>query len=125
MTLNALRALEPDFWRAPSARNTQPWTLRYRRRFVEVGWDPSRALPATDPAGRDLRLSLGAFVETCLIVSTDAGMNVRFVQDHDESAYRIGYLVAAEGPYATPFTTQDVRDRRTGRVPYQPGRLDA
>jgi hypothetical protein len=125
VTLDVLRALEPDFWRAPSVHNTQPWTLRYKGPRVEIGWDPSRALPAGDPTGRDLRLSLGAFAETCLIVCADAGLHVRFVQDHDETAHHIGHLEAADVPYPTSFTAQDVRDRRTGRVPYQPGRMDA
>lgn len=124
MTPDALRALEADFWRAPSAHNTQPWTLRYRERIVEIGWDPSRALPAGDPTGRDLRLALGAFAETCLIVCADAALNVRFRQDHNEPERRIGHLVGTDGPYTTPFTRQDVRDRRSGRGTYQPGRLD-
>jgi hypothetical protein len=119
-----MRALEPDFWRAPSAHNTQPWVLRYHDRTVEIGWDPSRELPAGDPTGRNLRLSLGAFVETCLIVCADAELNARFDQDHDEATHRIGYLAPANTPYTTPFTTQDVRDRRTGRGAYVPGRLD-
>ena len=122
--LDALRALEPDFWRAPSAHNTQPWELRYREHDVEIGWDPSRTLPAGDPTGRDLRLALGAFAETCLIVCADAGLDVAFRPDYDETAHRVGHLVAADGPYTTPFTTQDVRDRRTARGAYQPGRLD-
>jgi len=119
-----LRELEPDFWRAPSAHNTQPWVLRYHDGDVEIGWDPACALPISDPTGRDLRLGLGAFVETCLIVCADAGLPVEFRPDYTEPALRIGHLVAAAMPYATPFTTEDVRLRRSGRVPYRPGRLD-
>jgi hypothetical protein len=59
VTAGALRALEPDFWRAPSAHNTQPWVLRYHDTSAEIGWDPACTLPAGDPTGRDLRLSLG------------------------------------------------------------------
>jgi hypothetical protein len=125
---DALRELEPDFWRAPSAHNTQPWVLRYREESVEIGWDPARTLPVGDPAGRDLRLALGAFTETCLIVCADAGLRVEFRQDHSEADRRAGYLAGVEGryaaPYTTPFTVQDVRDRRTGRGAYEPGRLD-
>lgn len=49
---------------APSSHNTQPWTVRIhaRRRWV-VGVDPSRTLPAVDPANRELALSMGAFLE--------------------------------------------------------------
>jgi hypothetical protein len=119
-----VRALEPDFWRAPSAHNTQPWVLRYHDGGVEIGWDPDCALPVSDPTGRDLRLGLGAFAETCLIVCADAGLSVGFRPDLAESARRIGHLVAAPTPYATPFTTEDVRSRTSARVPYHPGRLD-
>jgi hypothetical protein len=119
-----LRELEPDFWRAPSAHNTQPWVLHHHDFGVEIGWDPVGALPVGDPTGRDLRLSLGAFTETCLIVCADADMAVDFRPDFDEATRRVGYLVAADQPYATAFTTDDVRRRTSGRVPHQAGRLD-
>lgn len=49
---------------APSIHNTQPW--RYRldtdTATVEVWADTARALPALDPAGRALHLSVGAAV---------------------------------------------------------------
>ncbi|RQX56745.1 nitroreductase, partial [Micromonospora chalcea] len=83
MDLAAFRALEPLCWRAPSAHNTQPWRLRYERWAITVGWDPADTLPAGDPTGRDLRLSLGAFVETCLIVAADAGLRLDWAADHD------------------------------------------
>jgi hypothetical protein len=118
-----LRALEPDFWRAPSAHNTQPWTLTYAGDEVAVGWDPSRALPVSDPTGRDLRLSLGAFVECCLIVCADAGLHVGF--HHDPGPLRVGFLRAAAQPYETPFSTADVRARGANRGEYHPGRLPA
>lgn len=123
MRPEALRELEPDFWRAPSAHNTQPWLLRYGDTAVEVGWDPGRALPRGDPTGRDLRLSLGAFVECCLIVCADAGLAVDFRPDYNEAARRVGRLVAGPAPYATPFGTGDVDRRMTSRVAYQPGSL--
>jgi hypothetical protein len=123
MLHGALRELEPDFWRAPSAHNTQPWVLGYRADRVEVGWDPARALGRGDPTGRDLRLSLGAFVECCLIVSADAGLAVDFRPGYSEPDRRVGYLVAAPAGYATPFRTADVRRRMTSRVGYEPGPL--
>src|SRR5215470_8587014 len=37
MIPDELRELEPDFWRAPSAHNTQPWVLRYGDTAAEIG----------------------------------------------------------------------------------------
>ena len=118
-----LRRREDACRRAPSAHNTQPWLLRYAVDEVVVGWDPDRALPDSDPAGRDLFLSLGAFVETCLIVATDAGLSVRAHVAVDEAGHRAARIVAAATPYRTPFSALDVERRRCARGGYQPGRL--
>ncbi|WP_431935427.1 nitroreductase [Micromonospora sp. RP3T] len=121
MDLAAFRALEPLCWRAPSAHNTQPWRLRYERWAITIGWDPADTLPAGDPSGRDLRLSLGAFVETCLIVAADAGLRLDWVADHDEHDRRVGRLRPARQPYRTPFRTSEVWDRRTDRGRFNGG----
>jgi hypothetical protein len=104
--------------RAPSAHNTQPWVLRYTPDAVAVHWDDARALPAADPTRRDLFLSLGAFVETCLIVAADAGLPVRAEVAIDEAEHRVARIAAAETPYATPFSAATVLRRRCARGPY-------
>ncbi|GIJ24664.1 nitroreductase [Micromonospora lutea] len=115
MDIAAFRALEPLCWRAPSAHNTQPWRLRYEPGAIHLGWDAADTLPVADPTGRDLRLSLGAFVETCLIVAADAGLRLEYAADHDERHRRVGWLRPARHPYQTPFRTTDVWERRTDR----------
>lgn len=45
---------------APSVHNTQPWRFRLLPDRIELHADLSRALPATDPSARELRLSCGA-----------------------------------------------------------------
>ncbi|SBT43121.1 nitroreductase family protein [Micromonospora auratinigra] len=121
MDLTAFRALEPLCWRAPSAHNTQPWRLDYRADAIRVGWDPADTLPAADPTGRDLRLSLGAFVETCLVVSADVGLPVEFVADHYPGERRVGWLRPARHGYHSPFTTEQVLLRRTHRGRFSAG----
>ncbi|MEV4832172.1 nitroreductase [Micromonospora sp. CA-248260] len=115
MDHDAFRRLERWCWRAPSAHNTQPWRLRYEPDAIRIGWDPAHTLPAGDPTGRDLRLSLGAFVETCLIVAADAGLRLDYLADHDEHHRWVGLLRPAPDRYPTPFRTTDVWERRTDR----------
>ena len=44
---------------APSVHNSQPWRWRVGPSSIHLFADTSRALPATDPEGRDLRISCG------------------------------------------------------------------
>jgi nitroreductase len=62
---------------APSSHNTQPWTVvvRARDRFV-VAADPARGLGVVDPAGRELALSLGTFLENLDQAARAAGREV-------------------------------------------------
>jgi hypothetical protein len=113
--LRALRRLEPLFSRAPSAHNTQPWTLRYASDQVMLGFDPARWLAVSDPTRRDLELSLGAFAEAVLIAAAEDGLALRFEGDR---------FVPAETIYETPFTGADLEHRRTSRLAYAPGRIE-
>lgn len=121
--LRELQQLERQFWRAPSAHNTQPWQLAYGADRIELEFDPERALPAGDPTERDLLLSLGAFVETVLIVATHAGAPLRFTADLDPNSQRVGVLTPMDEPYGSPFTPDDVARRQTSRLPYVEARL--
>lgn len=47
---------------APSIYNSQPWRFRLRAGQVEVLADTARMLPAIDPDGREMHISLGAAV---------------------------------------------------------------
>lgn len=45
---------------APSGHNTQPWRFQITGTEIELYADPARALPAIDPANRELIMSCGA-----------------------------------------------------------------
>ncbi|HTJ36912.1 MAG TPA: hypothetical protein VL738_27120 [Dactylosporangium sp.] len=122
--VDELRGREEACRRAPSAHNTQPWMLRYRADAVDVHWDPARELPDSDPTRRDLFLSLGAFVEACLIVAADAGLPVRAEVAVHDAQRRVARLLPAGAAYATPFTTAALERRRCARGAYEPGELD-
>jgi hypothetical protein len=121
--LRDLRRLETQFFRAPSAHNTQPWILEYRPDRVELHFDPARALPAGDPTRRDLLLSLGALVEAVLITASSVGMAIEFAPAFEAEPRRVGTFRRSSSPYATPFTPDDLSRRQTSRGEYAPGRL--
>jgi nitroreductase len=106
--LRELRRLEPLFWRAPSAHNTQPWLLEYSAERIVLGVDPARHLAAGDPTRRDLMLGLGAFIETVLVVAAGEAVGL----DFDGEAFVPGPV------YETPFAAADVLRRRTSRMRY-------
>lgn len=122
--VDSFRLHEDACRRAPSAHNTQPWLLRYAADTVDVHWDPERTLPESDLTRRDLYLSLGAFIETCLIVAASAGLPVRAEIAVDHATLRAARLVPTAAPYDTPFTIASVQRRRCARGGYAPGLLE-
>lgn len=60
--------------RAPSVHNSQPWRWRVGASSIHLYADPERALPATDPEGRDLRLSCGAALHHLRVALLAAGL---------------------------------------------------
>jgi hypothetical protein len=60
--------------RAPSVHNSQPWRWRIESSTIHLFADVERALPATDPEGRDLRLSCGAALHHLRVALLAAGL---------------------------------------------------
>ncbi|MDX6490866.1 MAG: hypothetical protein QOD43_1111, partial [Gaiellaceae bacterium] len=121
--LRELRRLEPWFFRAPSAHNTQPWVLAYEPERIELRFDPQRHLEAGDPTRRDLLLSLGAFVEAVLVTTAAEGIALDFAPDVDVEACRAGVFTEGTHDYETPFLPVDLERRRTSRLTYASKRL--
>lgn len=110
--LRELRRLEPWFWRAPSAHNTQPWLLEYEPDRISLGFDPDRQLHAGDPTRRDLYLSLGCFVEAVLIAAAAEGIPLEFQAE-------AWAFVAGSDVYPTEFGLEELARRQTSRMPYE------
>ncbi len=58
---------------APSRHNTQPWLFHVQGNTVELYADRSRALPVTDPDGREMIISCGAALANLLIAMQHFG----------------------------------------------------
>jgi hypothetical protein len=61
--------------RAPSVHNSQPWRWRIGPSSIHLFADPTRALPATDPEGRGLRLSCGAALHHLRVALLATGLD--------------------------------------------------
>jgi nitroreductase len=60
---------------APNSHNLQPWLVDLRQEGqVTVFMDPQRVLPETDPFGRQILVSHGAFLELLVIALAEQGL---------------------------------------------------
>ncbi|MFJ8742841.1 hypothetical protein ACIRL2_26050 [Embleya sp. NPDC127516] len=110
--------------RAPSAHNTQPWTVSPSGALgYALSWDAARELPVGDPTRRDLFLALGAFTEAFLIASADLGVPLRVEWTGASERGPVARFVRAYECHPTPFTAADLAGRRSARGAYEPGAL--
>lgn len=85
---------------APSVHNSQPWRWRVGPSSIHLFADPNRALPATDPEGRDLRISCGAALHHLRVGLNAAGLAAR-VHRMPDPAHQ-AHLAAVETSARTP-----------------------
>lgn len=108
--------------KAPSIHNTQPWLFLPRPDGVEVYADVSRRLPAIDPHGRAMHISLGAAVLGLRLGMAALGHRPLSRLLPTASDHRHVATVTAAGPYAP--TSDDlelfaaIARRRSNRHPF-------
>ncbi|HUL58289.1 MAG TPA: hypothetical protein VLU43_03400 [Anaeromyxobacteraceae bacterium] len=106
---------------APSRHNTQPWSFEVEGDEVRVYADPSRALPAADPDGRELVMACGAALQNLRLAASHYGFatSMEVLPGHR----RDGLLARArleERRATTPEAEelfQAIPRRRTNRLP--------
>ena len=91
--------------RAPSVHNSQPWRWRIGASSIHLFADPARALPATDPDARDLRISCGAALHHLGVALRASGLTATVHRFPDPAHSR--HLAAVETASRQP-TVQDL-----------------
>jgi len=109
--------------RAPSIHNTQPWLFLPEENRIEVHADPSRRLPAVDPQGRALHLSLGAAVLNLCLAVAALGRRPFLDLMPTPGDERHVATVTADGPYTMDEDERGlyeaIPERRTSRRPFR------
>jgi nitroreductase len=104
--------------RAPSVHNSQPWRWRIAPSSIHLFAEPGRALPATDPEGRDLRVSCGAALHHLRVALLAAGIasRVHRLPDPDQPLHlaTVEALSGRPGPDDLALA-RAIENRRTDR----------
>jgi hypothetical protein len=107
---------------APSIHNTQPWRFRITdgpEPFVDLLLDPSRELPALDPAHRQLIISCGTALAGFEIGLRSCGLEPRVellpAEGDDNCLARIRVSELDAGDPGSSHLLSDLRRRRTYR----------
>jgi nitroreductase len=112
---------------APSLHNSQPWKFRFRGSVVEVHRDRERELPAEDPNGRMLFLSLGATILNLRVGAAQLGFGAaaRNVLDRrrPDLVAEVDLLPPGQEMEKLRVLAPSVQERRSNRGPYTEERL--
>ncbi|MBB5157505.1 Acg family FMN-binding oxidoreductase [Saccharopolyspora phatthalungensis] len=125
LSSNTLREAVALASRAPSLFNVQPWRWRAVAGSLELVLDRSRALPETDPTGRELALSNGAALHHAVLALRALGWPARVhrLPNPDEEAdllARIDVVAAAEPGEIDLALAGAACVRQADRRQYQP-----
>ncbi|GAA4833551.1 Acg family FMN-binding oxidoreductase [Kitasatospora terrestris] len=107
---------------APSLHNSQPWRFRPTADLdgLLVYGDRTRAVPATDPDGRALHLSVGAAVFNLRAAASHLGRGaeVRLCPDPGDPDLLATLDFSGDGPRLAPEYYEAVGRRHSSRLPF-------
>jgi hypothetical protein len=113
---------------APSKHNTQPWHFVIREECLELYLDPSRALPTTDPHGREMVIACGGAAQHAAVAAAAAGFGVALPLLPDGPDGPLTRVVEVEHRSPTALDLEllaAVARRRTDRGPLDAATLPA
>lgn len=104
---------------APSTHNTQPWLFKVQDNVLQVSADPALALPASDPTGRNLQISLGCCVANVVIAAHNFGLGtvVRWQPERIEVTFTDNASKTDKSLFAA------ITKRFSDKLPYDPQSL--
>jgi nitroreductase len=106
---------------APSPHNTQAWMFRLTDdRQVDIYLDPSRAVGAIDPFGRELHIGLGAALENLVLAGQADGHQPGItLMPSGPSSLHAARVDLAPGQRLPTALYRAIPDRHTNRYAYQ------
>ena len=103
---------------APNPHNLQPWMVGLEGTDTATLWrDPSRGLPMTDPADRQIVIGLGCFLEQARIAATMTGHEVETALWPDGPDGPVAAMRFASGAARDPLADA-IMDRRSCKEPF-------
>lgn len=121
-----LESLVAEARLAPSVHNIQPTRWRWHGDRLLVMADPTRRLPAADPAGHDVRLSHGAAIEGLSLALGRRGLRIGRIELHPDGISAEDRLAPIAALEVTPGGETDalsglVTQRASWRGRFRPG----
>ena len=108
---------------APNPHNLQPWLVALEGTLGASLWrDPSKALPMTDPADRQIVIGLGCFLEQARIAATMTGHRLDADLWPEGPDGPVAALRWSDGAEADPLAAH-LMDRRSCKEPFGPDAL--
>lgn len=127
-----VQRLLPSAVLAPSAHNTQPWQFRVSQSALEFFVDRRRHLAVSDPAHRQLFISLGCAIENAAVAARYFGYEpqLRYFPDGQSEELPVARLTInadqrAQGNESTHELFSAIGQRRTDRTLYDAQPLTA
>ncbi|MFA8298570.1 MAG: hypothetical protein ACEPOV_00225 [Hyphomicrobiales bacterium] len=99
---------------APSSHNAQMWSVNIvNNQHIVITLNYNRTLPKVDPYNRESWISLGAFVENCVLAATGKGFDTKVKVI--SSRIHLHFLASDKSDKSI---LQIIKERHTNRKPY-------
>jgi hypothetical protein len=104
---------------AGNSHNTQPWIVKIKSDTqFEIHADFSRKLHIVDDSARGLYISLGAFIENCVIAAKAYGYDAQVTYTAEKNSDRRAAAITLAAASKSAFDLSELELRRTLRTPF-------